>query len=169
MIKKRHFTIVELLVVITIIAILAGLTLSFLLKSQEPGFRVATKATILNIERALDSYKVSNGHYPLESIAGAINLSDASNSEVKSAIVELLKLESFSVNDQGVPEDDWENPIYLIYAKNYGVSPLAASIPSLSEQVFYNPNSFQIVSGGSDGTKTSLGAAEDNVANYPKK
>ena len=163
---KKSFTLIELIVVITIIAILMAILVPNF--PMGPIGRSATKSDIIKIEMALIEYKSRNGEYPFHDRNDAINLSDSTDSEVKKIIIELLKIESFDTNENGVPIDYWENPIYYINKKDYNSSSMTASVPSLSEKVYYNPKTFQLVSGGPDGTKTSLGNAEDNVANYPK-
>ena len=58
------FTIVELLVAITIITILAGLILSTVGYVQRKGARSRAEAEIAAISAALESYKADNGIYP---------------------------------------------------------------------------------------------------------
>jgi prepilin-type N-terminal cleavage/methylation domain-containing protein len=162
--QSNRFTLIELLIVISIIGVLAGLLFTSL-PPTVPGV-AETKTTLHNIEMAIESYKKSNGEYPLSARLSHINLSDTSDPEVKSTIISLLKEHSFRVNSQGVPEDYWENPIYLIYNSQYSASPYAQSIGGLDEQVFYNPKSFQLISGGPDGSASTPGAVEDNVGNF---
>ena len=58
------FTIVELLVVITIIIVLAGLILSTVGYVQKKGARSRAEAEIAAISAACESYKADNGAYP---------------------------------------------------------------------------------------------------------
>ncbi len=58
------FTIIELLVVITIIVILAGLILSTIGYVQKKGARARAEAEIAAMSAALESYKADNGIYP---------------------------------------------------------------------------------------------------------
>ena len=58
------FTILELLVVITIIIVLAGLILSTVGYVQKKGARSRAEAEIAAISAALESYKADNGVYP---------------------------------------------------------------------------------------------------------
>src|SRR5438477_9929606 len=60
----RAFTIIELLVVISIIIILAGLILSTVGYVQKKGARSRAEAEIAAISAALESYKADNGIYP---------------------------------------------------------------------------------------------------------
>jgi type II secretory pathway pseudopilin PulG len=85
MARKRSgafaFTIVELLVVITIIIVLAGLILSTVGYVQKKGARSRAEAEIAGMSAACESYKADNGAYPRDPAAtdtldtrGAINL-----------------------------------------------------------------------------------------------
>ena len=60
----RGFTIVELLVVFTIIIVLAGLILATVGYVQKKGARSRAEAEIAAISAALESYKADNGIYP---------------------------------------------------------------------------------------------------------
>ncbi len=60
----RAFTIIELLVVITIIIILASLILSTVGYVQKKGARSRAEAEIAAMSAALESYKADNGIYP---------------------------------------------------------------------------------------------------------
>ena len=65
--NSRHigaFTLVELLVVITIIIILAGLVLATVGYVQKKGARSRTEAEIAALSAACESYKADNGIYP---------------------------------------------------------------------------------------------------------
>src|SRR5437588_2891206 len=65
----RAFTIIELLVVITIIIILAGLILSTVGYVQKKGARSRAEAEIAAMSAALESYKADNGIYPRDATA----------------------------------------------------------------------------------------------------
>src|SRR5438874_10483898 len=62
--RKNAFTIIELLVVISIIIILAGLILSTVGYVQKKGARSRAEAEIAAISAALENYKADNGIYP---------------------------------------------------------------------------------------------------------
>lgn len=69
--SRRAFTLVELLTVIAIIAILAGLILSTAGYIQKKGAQSRAEAEIAAMEAALESYKADNGIYPETSGAAA--------------------------------------------------------------------------------------------------
>ena len=61
----KGFTLVELLIVITVIAILAALVLRTAGFVQEKGARSRAESEIAAISAALESYKADNGDYPI--------------------------------------------------------------------------------------------------------
>ena len=67
----RAFTIIELLVVITIIIILAGLILSTIGYVQKKGARSRAETEIAAMSAALESYKADNGIYPRDATASS--------------------------------------------------------------------------------------------------
>jgi len=58
------FTLIELMVVITILGILAVLILPRITGQTDEARRTATKVQIKNIEQALHTYEMDNGNYP---------------------------------------------------------------------------------------------------------
>jgi type II secretory pathway pseudopilin PulG len=73
--KRRYnaFTILELLVVITIIIVLAGLILSTVGYVQKKGARSRAEAETAAMSAALESYKADNGIYPRSSATDSVN------------------------------------------------------------------------------------------------
>src|SRR6266478_6222597 len=65
--SEASFTVIELLLVIAIIIILAGLILSTVGYVQKKGARSRAEAEIAAISAALESYKADNGIYPTDS------------------------------------------------------------------------------------------------------
>src|SRR5438046_6843783 len=70
---KAAFTILELLVVITIIITLAGLVLATIGYVQKKGARSRAEAEIAAMSAALESYKADNGIYPSNPAAVALD------------------------------------------------------------------------------------------------
>src|SRR6266550_5334651 len=62
--RQRAFTLLEVLVVITIMIILAGLVLSTFGYMQKKGARARAETEIAAISAACESYKADNGVYP---------------------------------------------------------------------------------------------------------
>ena len=62
--RGAAFTLIELLIVISIIIILAGLTIGTMGYVQDKGKRSRAEAEIAAVSAALESYKADNGVYP---------------------------------------------------------------------------------------------------------
>jgi len=63
-VKNRGFTLIEIMVVIVILGILAGLVLPRFMGRTEEAKKVKAKLQIENLEGALKLYKLDNGTYP---------------------------------------------------------------------------------------------------------
>jgi general secretion pathway protein G len=63
-ILQRAFTLVEMLLVITIIGILAALVVPKMMGRSEQARQAATRADLSAIKTALDAFEVDNGYYP---------------------------------------------------------------------------------------------------------
>jgi len=62
--RTQGFTLIELVVVLTILAMLAALVVPRLFKNVDKSKVNATKAQISNFETALDAYRLDVGSYP---------------------------------------------------------------------------------------------------------
>ncbi|MEI8291203.1 MAG: type II secretion system major pseudopilin GspG [Verrucomicrobiota bacterium] len=62
--KRSAFTLVEILLVMTIIAILAALVIPKMVGRSEQARQTAAHADISSIKTALDAFEVDNGFYP---------------------------------------------------------------------------------------------------------
>lgn len=62
--SEKGFTLIEIMVVITILAILAVLVVPKIVNRTDDARRVAAKTQIKNIEQGLQLYKLDNGVYP---------------------------------------------------------------------------------------------------------
>lgn len=70
---RAAFTIMELLVVMTVILILAGLVLATSGYIQKKGGRSRAQAEIAALSTALENYKADNGIYPITSNTNALD------------------------------------------------------------------------------------------------
>jgi prepilin-type N-terminal cleavage/methylation domain-containing protein len=76
-IQQRAFTVIELLIVITIILVLAGLILATSGYVQAKAKRSRAEAEIAAISAVLENYKADNGVYPIDTAGGTTNALDA--------------------------------------------------------------------------------------------
>jgi prepilin-type N-terminal cleavage/methylation domain-containing protein len=93
--RERGFTIIELLVVISIIIILAGLILSTVGYVQKKGARSRAEAEIAAMSAALESYKADNGIYPTDSNTTALKpntMGDPTQSSYQNTSLSLYKM-----------------------------------------------------------------------------
>lgn len=64
--NRRGFTIIELLVVVTIIAVLAGLVISQAPKMMEDARKLEVRNTIIALRNGIHSYQVEYNRYPID-------------------------------------------------------------------------------------------------------
>jgi general secretion pathway protein G len=98
--SAASFTIIELLVVITIIVILAGLILSTAGYVQRKGARSRAEAEIAAMSAALESYKADNGIYPFDANTNSLTATNTDSTTYSAASLTLYKALS------GDPEAD---------------------------------------------------------------
>lgn len=105
----RGFTLIELMVVIVILGILAGLIVPRIMGRPEEARRMKARVQLESIETALKLYKLDNGHYPTTE-QGLQALVEAP------AVGQLArKWRDGGYLEKGrVPQDPWENDyVYL--------------------------------------------------------
>jgi len=73
--KRSFFTIIELVVVIAIIIVLAGIVLGGVKFAQSKAQRDKTIAIMMEFQQALEEYNNDYGHYPIVSVAAEVNFS----------------------------------------------------------------------------------------------
>ena len=168
--QRRSFTIIELLVAISIIAILAGLMVGGLGGVNKQSNKAATKADLMKLEMALNQYYQDNGSYPvavsITSFKDEKNVNHTCYGLSTSDTASLLNYESFTLNENNKAVDSWEREIIFEQSSNYGSSNSKAEQLSGLSGVYYNPKSFQLISAGEDGDPTT---DNDNVYNFDKK
>jgi len=110
---ERGFTLIEIMVVVTILAILIALVAPKMVGRTDQARRVSTKAQIRNIEGALQLYKLDNGVYP-------------STDQGLDALVEKPSIGEIPNNwKEGgylkkVPKDSWGHPFVYVSPGTHG-------------------------------------------------
>jgi prepilin-type N-terminal cleavage/methylation domain-containing protein len=95
--RERGFTVVELLVVMAIILVLAGLILATSGYVHKKGARSRAEAEIAAMSAALESYKADNGVYPTNSDTNSLDAkSDKDSTAMKYTKASLLLYKQLS-------------------------------------------------------------------------
>ncbi|MCX7803618.1 MAG: type II secretion system protein GspG [Planctomycetota bacterium] len=155
----RGFTLVEMLVVIAIITILAGLVLAGVTAARRHAKEKAAESTIKRIELAATRYETDFGDYPdsggMDGVAGCENLLEALKSTAKSGpYIEGNEFRETDSNRNGRPEiaDEWGRPFRYVHHKYYKVAP--------------NKRTYRLFSVGADGKEDT----DDDIRNWdPRK
>ncbi len=120
--RAQAFTLVEMLLVITIIGILAALVVPKMMGRSEQARQAAARSDLSSIKTALDAFEVDNGYYP----------------KGKNGLGDLIQMPRDAKAWHGpyldaVPQDPWQNGyIYEFPGK-------------------HNPSSYDLYSAGPDG------------------
>jgi len=155
--RRAAFTIIELLIVMAIILVLAGLILATSNYVQKKGYRSRAEAEIAAISAALENYKADNGVYPTAPDTVAVlpnKMGDPTDAKYTSASLALYKLISGDANadrvaeskpyfsfkpNQLAPATQTSAVLYIKdpFGNSYGYSTVKASLPSGTDG--YNP------------------------------
>lgn len=141
---KSAFTLLELLVVITIIAILAGITLAISGGANQKAAMDKTRAEVLAIANALEQYKIANDTYPAPGADNSVPFATDGQS-----IRPFYSAANFQTNSSGQLEDPYGNAyVYQIPGSR-------------------NPASFDVWSKGKNGiTDSATSNSNDDIGNW---
>jgi len=117
--NEDGFTLIEIMVVVTILAILIALVAPKMVGRTDQARRVSTKVQIKNIEGALQLYKLDNGIYPgteqgLDALAELPSIGEIPKNWRKGGYL------------PKVPEDAWGNPFVYVSPGTHGDYDLAS-------------------------------------------
>lgn len=109
--SQSGFTLLELVVVVTILAILAGIAIPKLMDRPDEARVMAAEIDIRQIQSALKLYRLDNGRYP-------------TTQQGISALVEKPEIEPIPANwksyMEDVPHDPWGQPYLYLSPGNHG-------------------------------------------------
>ncbi len=111
--KENGFTLIELMVVIVILGLLAGIIVPKLVGRTEEAKRIKAAVQIRNLEAALELFRLDNGFY-------------ATSEQGLEALVEKPSIGTIPRNYREggymkkVPKDPWENPYVYISPGTHG-------------------------------------------------
>lgn len=157
-IHRKHFSLVELLVVIAVIAILAGIVLGAMDGINKKKDQAKTAGVIQEIGLALTKYYDEHGEYPTLTVAG-------NNSIIETNFNDTLG-PYYSISSEfisgGYIVDTWEQGIQYIPNTSYSDTVGYKN----SADIHYNPSTFQLISFGKDGSVETTPGSPDDVANF---
>ncbi len=135
--QRAGFTLVEILVVIAIISLLAGVVLLNIAPQIGQGSQATAKAQIEVLSTALNSYRLANGFYPTQ----AQGLEALVNQPTQAPVPQNYPDGGY-LNSRTLPLDPWKRPyIYLIPGRQN--------------------EPFEVISYGADGEPGGSGANAD--------
>ena len=179
--RRTAFTLMELLIVVSIILLLMGMLFVGLRIAREQANKVKTQAAMAELKAELDKYKQVNGRYPENEFEaapsyfgpvsgpkefGQISLDDWKN--VNILLVQLLNAGGSSLTSP--LKDGWGQPLHYRPAKFYPYNPAAGTV-AIDGDDPPGRDSYQVWSTGTD--KTDHGGAKvpanDDVISWGEK
>ncbi|MDO6711109.1 MULTISPECIES: type II secretion system major pseudopilin GspG [Alteromonadaceae] len=120
--RQAGFTLIEVMVVLLIIGIMAGLVAPQILGNQEEAQRKAAAIDIQSLESALTRYKLSNNRFPtteqgLDSLVNEPTIDPIPRNYPTGGYINRL------------PNDPWDNPYQLVSPGEIGVIDIFSNGP----------------------------------------
>lgn len=120
--NNSGFTLIEVMVVLLIIGIMAGLVAPQILGSQEEAQRKAAAVDIRSLESALTRYKLSNNRFPtteqgLEALVSQPTIDPIPRNYPEGGYI------------TGLPDDPWDNPYQLLSPGEIGTIDIFSNGP----------------------------------------
>jgi type II secretory pathway pseudopilin PulG len=162
---------IELLIVIAIIIVLAGMIMATAGYVQKKGYRSRTEAEIAAISAALENYKADNGLYPRDEVTDNLSVSTTSVSDYRAPSLKLYEYLSgdsthdriaetktyFDFRPNQLSPADQTQPVIAVrdpFGNSYGYSTAKSANPT--GVVGYNPT-FDLwsIADGKSGTDQS--------------
>ena len=113
---RRAFTLVEMLVVIAVIAMLAGMVLAVSYKVKDKARRDNTRNLLDQVEGGLEIYRDTNGRWPSFVHSQPTTMSPAEAADLAQILRDCDAIEHSQIKEvagQDVVVDYWNNPIEL--------------------------------------------------------
>jgi prepilin-type N-terminal cleavage/methylation domain-containing protein len=175
--KKRGFTLVELMIAISIITLLTTMVTVGLLKAKGNAKIQTTRALIANIQAGIENYYGAFGDYPPTSLEDSGMSVNGVNNGIESVVVCLstsnkggpfllgvLESKYKDLDNDNVREiiDEWNHPLIYFHSRDYDNPGKGGSYSfrktgdainppvNPATMTYYNPYTFQIWSVGPD-------------------
>jgi prepilin-type N-terminal cleavage/methylation domain-containing protein len=160
---RRAFTLIEMLVVITIITILGGLILAAVLSARRTSKERAIESTLQLLKGHLDRYETDFQDYPpsdgdMDGIRGSENLYRCLRTEKKEGpYITNAEIKTCDINKNGELEiaDEFGKPIGYIHHRDYGNKPP-------------NKRDYRLISAGVNGKFENGDRGSDDIVNWNK-
>jgi prepilin-type N-terminal cleavage/methylation domain-containing protein len=162
MMKRRGYTLVEMLVVLAIVSILSGLIMAALGAARRHSMVQRTEALLISLRAKINEYETDFHDYPKTDgedpiVGGEQLLAQLSTKEKNGPYLSLGDLQTCDENNNGVREiaDAFGRAVRYLHHKSYGRE---------------NPNrrTYRLWSTGSDGVDDPLDPASDDLVNWKK-
>ena len=135
--NQKGFTLIEIMVVVIILAMLAGLVLPRIIGQEEKARVETAKIQIKSLESALDGYKLDNGFYPTTDQG-----LDALIRKPESGRIPMKWREGGYLKPARIPKDPWDHEYHYYSPGNEG-------------------REYEIISYGADGEPGGEGKSAD--------